>query len=368
MTKRDYYEILGVAKTASQEELKKAYKDLAKKYHPDVSKDKSTEEKFKDISEAYAVLSDATKRSQYDQFGHQGFDQRYSQEDIFRGFDTNIFDEIFGNQGFDNVFDMFFGGNRRRQRRGSDLRYNLKISLKEAAFGTTKHVEFEREVPCTSCKGTGSENGTLKECSKCHGSGQFAQTQRTPFGIFSTSAPCNTCNGTGQMIKDPCKTCKGKGLTYKQKKLEVKIPPGVDTGTALRLEGEGEAIKQGVTGDLYVIMIVEKDPIFERREYDLYTSINISFSLAALGDTVKVPTLEKEVEMKIPPGTQSSTIFRLRGKGIKHVHHSSYGDLYVEVKVVTPTKLNTKEKELFKQLSQTEQTPQKSFFQKIFDA
>ncbi|MBI2110768.1 molecular chaperone DnaJ, partial [Candidatus Woesearchaeota archaeon] len=314
MTKRDYYEILGISKAASLDEIKKAYKNLAKKYHPDISKDKNTEEKFKEISEAYAVLSDNTKRSQYDQFGHAGFYQRYTQEDIFRGFDFNIFDEIFGrHSGFDDVFDMFFGRSRQRQRRGSDLRYDLEISLKEAAFGTEKAITLEKELQCNSCKGTGAKDGILEECSKCDGSGQFTQTKRTPFGIFTTSAPCNKCQGSGQVIQDPCSECRGKGLLKKNKKIEVKIPAGVDTGTQLRLKGEGEAVRNGITGDLYVYLFVKKDDTFERRGNDLYTIIPITFSQAALGGSVKVPTLEKEVEMKIPSGTQSETLFRLKG-------------------------------------------------------
>jgi len=369
MTKRDYYEILGISKTASLDEIKKAYKNLAKKYHPDISKDKGTEEKFKEISEAYAVLSDEKKKSQYDQFGHQGFDQRYTQEDIFRGFDFNIFDEIFGeSSGFDNIFDMFFGGrSRNRQYRGSDLRYDLEISLKEAAFGIEKAITLEKELQCSSCKGTGAKDGILEECSKCDGSGQFTQTKRTPFGIFRTSTPCNKCQGSGQVIQDPCSECRGKGLLKKTKKIEVKIPAGIDTGTQLRLKGEGEAIRNGVTGDLYVYLFVKKDNTFERRGNDIYTIIPITFSQAVLGGSVKVPTLEKEIEMKMPAGTQSDTLFRLKGKGIKHLHTNVIGDLYVEAKLVTPVKLSNKEKELFKQLSSTEKVSGKSFFQKIFD-
>ena len=373
MTKRDYYEILGLAKTASQDEIKSAYKKLAKRYHPDVSKEDGASEKFKEISEAYAVLSDNNKKTQYDQFGHAGFDQRYSQEDIFRGFDFDIFDEIFGRaSGADNIFDMFFGGSRQqRQRRGSDLQYSIKISLKEAAFGVTKDINLNKKVKCKECDGTGAKDKELEICPTCKGSGYSTSTRRTPFGYFSTTGVCSKCNGKGRYVKNECKHCNGSGLINETKKLSVKIPAGVDTGSILRIKGEGESIKNGITGDLFLVIQLEKDEDFERREDDIYYKILITFSQAALGTSIKVPTLDNEVTMKIPSGTQSGTIFRLKGKGIKHLDYNSNGDQYVEVFVKTPAKISKKEKQLFEELSKVEVKPDKSdrtIFSKVIDA
>ncbi len=374
MAKRDYYEILGLSKTASQEEIKSAYKKFAKKYHPDVSKEDGASEKFKEVSEAYAVLSDSNKKSQYDQFGHAGFDQRYSQEDIFRGFDFDIFNDIFGESNFDNVFDMFFGGSRQsrqRQHKGSDLQYQVKISLKEAAFGITKEINLNKKTQCKECNGTGAKDKELETCSTCKGSGYSTATRRTPFGYFSTTSACSKCHGLGRYAKHECKHCNGSGLINETKKLSIKIPAGVDTGSILRIKGEGESIKNGITGDLFLVIQIEKDDNFERREDDIYYKTLITFSQAALGTSIKVPTLDDEVTMKIPSGTQSGTIFRLKGKGIKHLDYNSNGDEYVEVFVKTPTKISKKEKQLFEEISKIEVKPDKSdrtIFSKVIDA
>lgn len=376
MTKKDYYQILGIDKTATIAEIKSAYKKLAKQYHPDINKEKGSEEKFKEISEAYAVLSDDKKRSMYDQFGHNGFDQRFSQEDIFRNFNFDIFEDIFGSNfgGGNGIFDMFFGGGRRRQRykRGSDLRYDMEISLKEAHDGIAKNITIPKHVECPNCKGTGSEDGKLEDCPECKGSGQFAQTHRTPFGMIRQSTICRGCGGEGKIIKNPCDNCQGSGLKRKNVKLEVKIPSGVDTGNQLRLSEEGESVKGGSSGDLYVVIYVIPDDIFDRRGDDLYLAMPVSFAQATLGTKIKIPTIEgKKVEMKISTGTQSGTIFRIKGKGMPHLNRHGQGDLYVEVFLKTPNKLSAKQKKLFEQLAKEfNETlkPDKSFFDRIKDS
>jgi len=373
MVKRDYYEILGISKTASQEEIKSAYKKLAKKYHPDVSKDIDATEKFKEISEAYAVLSDSTKKSQYDQFGHDAFDQRYSQEDIFRGFDFDIFSDIFGSNNFESVFDMFFGreGSRSYRNRGSDLRYDIEITLKEAASGIKKSIAFFKEGKCEDCNGTGSSDGKSEKCQKCSGKGSITHTTRTPFGYFQQATLCNSCHGTGDQIKNKCKKCNGSGITKKERHLTVTIPSGVDTGHQLKLHGEGSHIKNGEAGDLYLVIHVLEDPLFERRGNDIYYRLPISFSQAALGDKVKVPSLDKEIILTIPSSTQSGTLFRLKQRGVKDIMTNRFGDQYVEVIVVTPTKISKELKDLLQQISEISKVEpkidSKSLFGKIKD-
>ena len=368
--KRDYYEILGTNKNASPEEIKKAYKDLAKKYHPDVSKDPNATEKFKEISEAYAVLSDTQKKAAYDRFGHDGFDQRYTQEDIFRGFDSDIFRDIFGSRvsDFDNIFDMFFGnrqGHRERERRGSDLRYDLEITLKEAASGTKKTFSIMKKAECETCNGSGSKDGKTETCAVCDGHGVIMKTARIAFGTFSTTSTCNKCHGSGKIIKHPCSSCNGRGIENLKKDIEISIPSGVDTGFHLRLKDEGEAIKDGKSGDLYVVIGVEENEFFKRQENDIYVEIPITFSQAALGAKIDVTTLDGNVEMKIPQGAQSGTLFRLKDKGIKYINHNEHGDQYVQVKIITPTKTSKKQQEIFRQLEKEEEDSQKSFFQKL---
>lgn len=357
----DYYNILGVSKNVGKEDLKKAYKDLAKKYHPDVNKDKGAEDKFKKISEAYAVLSDDVKRQQYDQFGSEGFHQRYSYEDIFRGFDI---DDIFGDMFDGSPFEMFFGGGRKRQRRGRDLRYDLEISFEEATFGCTKEVEIKKLDSCDECNGSGSKDGKLDICNECDGTGQVRVSRRTPFGNLTQITTCNICNGEGKSIKNPCKKCEGSGRITKGKKIKINIPAGVDNESQLRVSRGGETgVRGSTTGDLYVVIHVKESEIFERDGYDIYLEVPISFSQAALGDEVKVPTLEKEVTFKIPAGTQPGTKFKLAGKGIPYLDGYGRGDEFVIARVVTPKSLSKEQKKLLEELKKTEE--KKSLIDKI---
>lgn len=351
MTKKDYYEILGVGKNAGKDEIKKAYKKLAVKYHPDSSGEKATEEKFKEISEAYAVLSDNEKRKIYDSYGHAGFDQRYSQEDIFRNVDFNsIFNDVFGDEspfGGSSMFDMFFGGGRgRRKRRGNDLKYNLTIDFDDAVNGAEKSIEIEKETTCKACNGTGARNGELERCSKCNGTGRFSRTQRTPFGIFTQSGTCSECNGQGKTAKAECKECGGYGIVDEEKKIKIKIPAGIDEGQMLKVHGEGQVVKNGDPGDLYVVIDIKEHEFFKRDGNDLHVEIPISFTQAALGDEIDVPTLNGSTTIKIPAGTQTETVFRLRDKGISEMHGNGKGDLFAKVVVKVPKSLSRKQREL----------------------
>ncbi len=350
-SKRDYYEVLGVAKDASNDEIKKVYRQLAMKYHPDrVQGDqkKEAEEKFKEISEAYAVLSDQQKRNLYDQYGHSGIDQRYAYEDIFRGAD---FSSIFGNGGggagiFEELFNMFGSGRRSSSRsRGRDLEITVTISLEEAFRGIEKTISVPRYEICETCSGSGSKPGTKKNtCTQCRGTGHLVMSH----GFFQMSQTCPKCRGEGQIIQTPCETCKGEGRVRKIKELSVKIPAGVDTGSSIRLRGEGESGTSG-RGDLYLSIEVKPHPIFERQDNDLLTQIHISFAKAVLGGEVSVETLDGKVDMKIPAGTQSHSIFRLKEKGIPDVHGRRIGDQLVMVIVDIPTKVNTDQKKLIEE-------------------
>jgi len=359
----DYYQILGVSKNASKEEIKNSYRNLAKKYHPDVSKETGASDKFKKISEAYAVLSDDTKKTQYDQFGSTGFHQKYSQEDIFRGFDFgDIFGDVFGG---DDVFNMFFGGgSRKRQKRGRDLVYELEIDFEDAVFGCTKEINIEILDMCDKCSGTGSKDNKLDVCKECNGAGQIRISRRTPFGSFTQVGTCDECSGEGKIISHRCKECNGTGRANRQKSIKVKIPGGVSNGSKLRISRAGEAgLRGSVAGDLYVVLDVKPSDIFEREENDLYLHIPISFSQAALGDEIKVPTLEKEINIKIPFGTQTGTKFRLKGDGVPYLDGYGKGDLYVIIDVVTPKHLSKEQKKLFESLKNTEE--KKSLIDKI---
>ncbi len=373
-TKRDYYEILGVDKKASEDEIKSSYRKLAMQYHPDRNKAPDAEEKFKEISEAYAVLSDQGKRQQYDQFGHAGIDMRYSQEDIFRGVDFDDLFRDFGMGGFGrgggSIFDIFFGGGRHEgPSRGSDLLYELAIDLADTAKGKTVELEVPRAETCDVCNGSGARPGTSpKTCSTCHGTGQVSRTQNTPFGRFMTTSTCGTCRGAGTIIDSPCMSCHGSGVVQRRRKIEVKIPPGIDTGTRLRVPGEGEAgDKGGRPGDLYVEINVRPHDIFTRNENDLITEATISFTQAALGDEIIVPTLDGKAEMKIPPGTQNGQVFRLKGRGIPSLHMSGKGDELVRIRVAVPTRLTDRQKELLREFAQIggEKTKGKSIFEKV---
>jgi len=377
-TKRDYYEILGVDKKATKDDIKAAYRKLAMQYHPDRNKSPDAEEKFKEISEAYGVLEDPTKRQQYDQFGHAGIDMRYSQEDIFRGAAPDIEDILrdFGMRGSGgfgrggSIFDIFFGGEGRREgpRRGSNLLYELSINLEEAATGKTVELEVPRTETCDVCNGSGAKPGTSpRTCPSCRGSGQVSRTQSTPFGRFMTTSTCGTCRGSGKIIDSPCTACHGSGTVQRRRKLEVKIPPGVDTGSRLRVPGEGEAgEKGGRPGDLYVEINVRPHNIFTRHENDILLEAAISFTQAALGDEIIVPTMDGKLKMKIPSGTQNGQVFRLRGKGMPSLHISGKGDELVKIKVEVPTKLTERQKQLLREFSEISgEKRSKGIFEKV---
>ncbi|HEX3015723.1 MAG TPA: molecular chaperone DnaJ [Desulfobacteria bacterium] len=366
--KRDYYEVLGVPKTATAEEIKKAYRKLARQYHPDVRPgDKEAEAKFKEINEAYEALSDDEKRQRYDQFGHAGMDP--NQQGGFGGFGGD-----FG--GFGDIFDMFFGGgtSRRGPQRGADLRYDLEISFEEAAFGVEKEIQVPRQETCEECHGSGAAPGTQPaRCTQCNGTGQITVTQATPFGRIQTARPCHVCHGTGQVINTPCRKCGGQGSVRHVRNLKVKVPPGVEEGLRLRLTGDGEAGEKGAPpGDLYIVIHVKAHRFFERDGNDVYCEIPITFVQAALGGEVEVPTLDGPVKMKVPEGTQTGTMFRLRGHGIPFRRGSGRGDQRVRVVVATPTKLTEKQKELLSEFGHTasheQQMGKKSLFDKIRDA
>ncbi len=369
---KDYYKILGVSKNATKEEIKKAYKNLAKKYHPDVNKEDDTAEKFKEINEAASVLGDDEKRAQYDQFGDA---ESFKRSSGFRGFDSSDFGFDFTDSAsfdFGDIFDRFFGtgsfGSRRREResRGSDLRYDLEITLEEAAFGATKTLTIPRLEKCEKCDGTGAESDSdIVECSQCSGSGYEKRTQRTPFGIISTTRTCSKCHGSGRYVKNECKSCDGTGLIKRTRKIEIKIPQGAEDGTNLRIAGEGEAgEKGGYAGDLYVILHQKPDRLFERDGDDINIKLELPFSVAALGGEIEVPTLKGKATLKIPAGTQSNTIFRMKGKGIPHLHGYGIGDENVEIIIKVPDKLTKRQRELLKEFDKESES--KGFFDKVF--
>lgn len=354
-TKRDYYEILGVSKNASEEELKKAYRKLAMQYHPDKNPgDKTSEEKFKEVSEAYAVLSDPQKRVQYDRFGHAGVSGTTGGPGGFGGFDFDPFD-LFSSSFEDVVSDMFGFGSRRSRsgprgaERGADLRYDLEISLEDVVVGKEVQLEVPRLETCSYCQGSGAKVGGKETCSACHGRGRISQSH----GFFSMSRTCPRCGGLGQIISNPCDECRGEGRVKRTKNLSVKIKPGVDTGYVLKLQGQGEGgIKGGPSGDLHLVIHIAKHPIFERHGNNLFCESKISFAQAALGTEVEVPTIDKKgAKFKIPSGTQPGKIFRLRGKGVPNFNGGGSGDQLVKVLVETPTDLTEKERELLIQFA-----------------
>ena len=356
MTKKDYYDVLGVNKDSDKKDIKKAYRKLALKYHPDKNPSKDAEEKFKEISEAYAVLSDDEKRQMYDQYGHAGIDQQYTSEDIFRNAD---FGDIFRGMGFDfqDIFNQFFGGGGyprgRRHQRGADLRYDTEIHLEDAYRGLDKDIRIPRTESCNMCGGNGAKPGTKPEtCSQCGGHGQVRQSRRTAFGMFTQVTACPQCQGQGVIIKERCRKCKGSGQIQVTRDITIHIPKGVIDGAQLRLAGEGESGPGGI-GDLYVVIHVKPHPVFKRRGADLYTIQSISFPEAALGAKKDIHTINgEEVILKIPEGTQHGTILRLKNKGMPVIQSSRYGDMYVEVHLITPIKLNRKAKKLFNELEE----------------
>ncbi|HEC81155.1 MAG TPA: molecular chaperone DnaJ [Thermoplasmatales archaeon] len=356
MVKRDYYEILGVSRNATKEEIKRAYRKLALKYHPDRNPGKEAEERFKEISEAYAVLSDDEKRRQYDLFGHAGIDERYSYEDIFRGVDFgDIFRDLGFGFGFDDIFERFFGRRPtrgREWRRGADLRYDVTITLRDAYYGKTVELEIPRTEKCDTCNGSGAKPGTSpKTCPVCHGTGQMQRTQRTAFGVFTQITVCPRCNGEGTIVETPCPVCEGRGVVQRTRVVEVKIPKGVEEGSHLRLAGAGEAgEKGGEAGDLYVVVHVKEDEKFKRDGSDLYTEKRITFPEAALGTVVEVETLDGTTKLRLPAGVESGDVFKIKGKGMPRLR-GGHGDLFVKVKVETPKRLSRKAKKLLEEFA-----------------
>ncbi|HEX2827915.1 MAG TPA: molecular chaperone DnaJ [Burkholderiales bacterium] len=342
MAKRDYYEVLGVNKDASEDEIKKAYRKLAMKYHPDRNPDNpKAEEHFKEAKEAYEILTDSNKRAAYDHYGHAGVDPN-SAAGAGAGFGG--FSDAFG-----DIFSDIFGGGRQRSTvfRGADLRYNLEISLEDAARGTETRIRIPALEECETCKGTGAKPGTQPtQCTTCGGHGQVRMQQ----GFFSIQQTCPKCHGTGKMIKDPCQPCGGTGRIKQQKTLSVKIPAGVDEGDRIRLSGEGEAgVNGGPPGDLYVVMHIKPHQVFTRDHNDLHCEMPISFTTAALGGEIEIPTLDGYAKIKVPSETQSGKVFRLRGKGIKGVRSNAHGDLLCHVIVETPVNLTSRQKELLQE-------------------
>ncbi len=373
-TKRDYYEILGVEREVTAEQVKSAYRKAALKWHPDRNPEnkQEAEARFREATEAYTVLSDSQKRAMYDHHGHAGL----SGANFETGFNRSIFDEfqdIFGD--FFGFEDVFGGGGRGRGRgaraqRGSDLRYDMSLTFEEAATGVSTKIRVPRLETCEICKGTGAKPGTgMSVCQQCGGRGQLHYQQ----GFFAISRTCAACRGTGQVIRDVCQNCRGQGQIERERTIGLRIPAGVDTGTRLRIAGEGEpGVNSGPPGDLYVVLEVKDHPIFERRNSDLFCTIPITVAQAALGDKIAVPTLNGEEQLAIPEGTQSGQIFRLKGKGLPNPHGGK-GDLYVNVQVITPSKLTREQRRLFEQLREVLKVDNKpaartsSFFDKVKD-
>lgn len=376
MAKRDYYEVLGVTKDASPEDIKKAYRKLARQYHPDVNPDKDAEEKFKEVRQAFDVLSDPEKRAQYDQYGHaaeEGFGNGFGG---FGGFNQG---GGFSGFGFEDIFDSFFGGNTRGRRqagpqRGNDLRYDLEISLEEAVNGLETTIAVPRVEQCETCGGSGAKPGTGAEtCSRCQGTGQEQVVRNTAFGRFVSVKTCDACRGEGKIVRDPCPACHGRGRVQKERKIEIKIPAGVDTGARLRVAGEGEGgLRGGPPGDLYVLIHVKPHKFFKRNGDDIYTEVSISFVQAALGTELEVQTLDGKARLKVPEGTQPGTNFRLRGKGVPHLRGHGRGDQHVIVNVDIPRKLSAKQKDILREYAHVSGEkvlqPDKGILDKMKDA
>lgn len=372
MSKRDYYEVLEVAKAASADEIKKAYRKKAVQFHPDKNPgNKEAEEKFKEATEAYSVLSDAESRGRYDRFGHAAF-QQGGGAGGFQSGDFSGFEDIFG-----DIFGSFFGGAmggdpRRgsRGRTGNDLRYDLEVSFEEAAFGCEKEVTLARRTKCEECSGSGATKGTGRDrCPQCNGAGQIRMQQ----GFFTLARTCHACGGAGEVVKDPCKACSGSGMKSRESKLKVKIPAGVDSGQRLKMRGEGEpGVGGGPNGDLYVQIIVDEHPIFQRQESELVCDFPVNYSRAVLGGEVEVPSLDGKLKLKIPAGTPSGKVFRLKGKGIPVLGSSPQrrGDQHVRVLVHVPKKISDEEREILEKLAQLQGTvvdDEKGFFDKMKD-
>lgn len=362
----DYYETLGLQKGASKEDIKKAYKKMAMKHHPDVNKGhKDSEAKFKEVNEAFSVLNDDNKKANYDRFGKAGAQGGAGGGRGFEGFDFG------GSDPFTDIFESFFGGRSRRRSskiRGADLIYDLEITLDEAYNGGKKDVTIPKYDSCDNCEGSGAESESdITTCPTCGGSGVIAKQKRTPFGVFQSTAACTNCSGTGKVITKLCHKCDGKGKVRVKKELEIKIPPGIDTGNKLRIHGEGEPGERGGSkGDLYVQIHVKEHKLFDREDEDLYTSIPISYAQATLGDSIDVPTMEGVATLKIPAGTESGTMFKMKDKGMPHVNGAYKGDEFVKINIETPKKLSKKQKDLLKQFDKSfKDKPYDTFFKKI---
>src|SRR5436190_23698184 len=372
-TKRDYYEVLSVSRSCSDDDIKKAYRRLALQFHPDRNNAPEATERFKEATEAYQVLSDAEKRSQYDRYGHAAFE---------RGVGAGSVDfSNFVGLSIEDLFESFFGtpggrGARQRVQRGQDLRYDMQLTLEEAVFGTTKEVSLTKHVTCTRCSGNGMEPGSQPvKCSRCEGSGEIRRVQQNIFGQFVNVTLCDRCGGEGQMIADPCKECQGRGMVRAKQTIAIEIPQGADEGLQIRLTSQGEpAPRGGVAGHLYVVLHVQQHRYFKRQGHDLLLEVPINIAQAALGDEFNVPTLDnKEVQVKIPPGTQSGRIVRVRNEGVPYLREHGRGDLQVHIRVRTPTELSDEQKKLFRQLSTTfgtdgtQPAENRSFFDKVKD-
>ncbi len=375
MAKKDYYDILGVSRDSSEEEIKKAFRHLARKYHPDVNQDDpQAEEKFKEINEAFDVLKDPGKRSAYDQFGEAGLEGAGFDRNEARGFGS--FDDLFRDFGFGDIFNVFGGMGGGSQRRhgpepGADLKYDLNITLADAFTGITKNIEVPRFEHCHVCDGTGAKPGTSpRKCPKCGGSGEVQIVRKVSFMQSVSIAPCDRCRGSGRLIDKPCSNCNGAGREKVMRKVEVKIPAGVNDGQYLRLSGQGEAGENGGhPGDLYVVMSVTEHPIFERHENDIFCKTVVSIPTAVLGGEIEVPTMTDNAKMKIPPGTQSHTVFRLKGQGMPKLHGRGKGDQFVKVVIKTPEKLSKTQKDVMQDLRKTMEhetaDTRKGFFERL---
>ena len=371
--KRDYYEVLGVNKGASDDEIKKAYRQAAKQYHPDLHPgDKEAEEKFKEVNEAYEVLSDKEKKARYDQFGHAGVDPNFGAGGAGSPFGQDI--------DFGDIFSSFFGGfggrrsaNPNAPRRGSDIETQLYISFEEAAKGCRKTVQYQAISTCKDCNGTGAQKGTSpKTCSACGGRGQVTINQRTPFGVVQTSRPCDACKGRGKIVETPCRTCNGRGQVRRKKTVEVNVPAGINDDQVLNVSGHGNSgVNGGPAGDLHVYIGIRPHPIFERRGDDVWCDLPITFTQAALGATVTVPTLDGKASYDIHEGTQPGDVFKLKGKGVQHLGSKGRGDQYVRVVIEVPKNLNSKQKELIRQfdasMGDKNYQKRKGFMDKIKD-
>ena len=384
--KKDYYEILGLNKNSTEDEIKKAYRKLARKYHPDLNRDdpKTAEAKMKEINEAYDVLKDKDKRAQYDQFGHAAFSgggyggggAQYTHVNV-----EDFFNGMGGFGGFGDIFsDLFGGGGRQRTRqrpgpkRGADLRYDLEVTFEEAAFGKETTISVPRMDTCEECGGSGAAKGTtLNDCPDCQGTGMRQTTTRTPFGVIQNAHPCERCHGTGQIVKTPCKNCHGTGKVRKKVDVKVNVPSGVDDGQRIRFSGGGQAGERGGEyGDLYVYIVIKPHKIFRRKNTDVYCEIPISFVQAALGAQIEAPTIDGKVTLTIPEGTQSGRVFTLRGKGVPELRGERRGEQFVTIKVLTPQNLSARQKKLLREFedggSDSKNNPEKkSFFDKLKD-